>query len=168
MIYVLDNMSPERIKTLNPELKKELDDHMSLKKEAHEIVKKQRAKALVSRPKAGAPTYAETQAAIKEAIEKPINHKKQALKLFDQVISANADSVFKKLLQKATDDDDRDQMAALKLIADRLAPIAQFTEQGVGGSGAGKVVINISGLSNNENVSVDGRVIDAEDAELNG
>ena len=67
---------------------------------------------------------------IKEVIEKPLNHKKQALKLFDQVISANADTVFKKLLQKATDDDDRDQMAALKLIADRLAPITQFTEQG--------------------------------------
>lgn len=150
---------------MNEKLQKELDAHMSLKKEAHEIVKKQRAKALVSRPKAGAPTYAENQAAIKEVIEKPLNHKKQALKLFDQVISANADTVFKKLLQKATDDEDRDQMAALKLIADRLAPITQFTEAGVGGANAGKVVINISGLTNNDNVNVQGRVIDAEDVE---
>ena len=137
---------------------------MSLKKEAHEIVKKQRAKALVSRPKAGAPTYAENQAAIKEVIEKPLNHKKQALKLFDQVISANADTVFKKLLQKATDDDDRDQMAALKLIADRLAPITQFTEQGSGTGSGGEVVINIAGLSADHTVTA-GRVIDAEDVE---
>ena len=149
---------------MNEKLQKELDEHMSLKKEAHEIVKKQRAKALVSRPKAGAPTYAENQAAIKEVIEKPLNHKKQALKLFDQVISANADTVFKKLLQKATDDDDRDQMAALKLIADRLAPITQFTEQGSGTGSGGKVVINIAGLSADHTVTA-GRVIDAEDVE---
>lgn len=150
---------------MDEKLKQQLNDHMSLKKEAHEIVKKQRAKALVSRPKAGAPTYAENQAAIKEVIEKPYNHKKEALKLFDQVITANSEKIFNKLMQKATDDEDRDQMAALKLIADRLAPITQFTEQSAGGANAGKVVINISGLSNNENVSVDGRVIDAEDIE---
>ena len=147
---------------MDEKLQQQLDNHMSLKKEAHEIVKKQRAKSLVSRPTAGAPTYAENQAAIKEVLEKPYNHKKEALKLFDQVISANADSVFKKLLQKATDDDDRDQMAALKLIADRLAPIAQFTEQTAGGAGAGKVVINIAGLTS---PTVEGRVIDAEDVD---
>ena len=155
---------------MDEKLKQQIDAQMSLKKEAHEIVKKQRAKALVSRPKAGAPTYAENQAAIKEVIEKPLNHKKQALKLFDQVISANADTVFKKLLQKATDDDDRDQMAALKLIADRLAPITQFTEQGSGTGSGGKVVINIAGLSadshsNTVDVTMQGRVIDAEDVE---
>ena len=149
---------------MNPDLKKEVDIQVARKKEAHEIVKKQRAKALVPRPKAGAPTYAENQAAIKEVIEKPLNHKKQALKLFDQVISANADTVFKKLLQKATDDDDRDQMAALKLIADRLAPITQFTEQGSGTGSGGKVVINIAGLSADHTVTA-GRVIDAEDVE---
>jgi hypothetical protein len=145
-------------------LKKQVEEQRLKKEEAHAIVKKQRAKSLVQRPSRGRPTNEENRAEIKEVLA-PINHKKQALKLFDQVISAKADVVFKKLLQKATDDDDRDQMAALKIISDRLAPIAQFTEQGVGGGGAGKVVINISGLSNNENVSVDGRVIDAEDVE---
>ncbi len=150
---------------MDDKLKQQLDAHVSQKKEALKIVQEQRKKSLVPRDRAGAPTYAENQAAIKEVIEKPYNHKKEALKLFDQVISANADKVFNKLLQKATDDDDRDQMAALKLIADRLAPITQFTEQAAGGAGAGKVVINIAGLSNNSDVSVQGRVIDAEDVE---
>ena len=145
---------------MDEQLKKEVEAQVARKKEAHEIVKKQRSKDLVSRPSRGAPTYAENQAAIKEVIEKPINHKKQALKLFDQVISAKADTVFKKLLQKATDDEDRDQMAALKLIADRLAPLANFTEQTSGGSNAGKVVINIAGLTS---PTIEGRVIDAED-----
>ena len=150
---------------MDEKLKQQIDEQMSLKKEAHEIVKKQRAKALVSRPNRGAPTYAENQAAIKEVIEKPYNHKKEALKLFDQVITANSEKIFNKLMQKATDDDDRDQMAALKLIADRLAPITQFTEAGVNGSNNGKVVINIAGLTNTSDVSVQGRVIDAEDVE---
>jgi hypothetical protein len=150
---------------VNEKLKKEVEAQVALKKEAHEVVKQQRKKALIPRERAGAPTYAENQAAIKEALA-PVNHKKQALKLFDQVISANAEKVFKKLLQKASDDDDKDQMAALKLIADRLAPMTSFAEGGAGGSGAGKVVINISGLHDNGNgVNVQGRVIDAEDAE---
>ena len=150
---------------MNPKLQEQIKEQVALKKEAHELIKQQRKKALVSRPKAGAPTYAENQAAIKEVIEKPYNHKKEALKLFDQVITANSEKIFNKLMQKATDDEDRDQMAALKLIADRLAPITQFTEAGVGGANAGKVVINISGLTNNDNVNVQGRVIDAEDVE---
>ena len=144
-------------------LKQQVEEQRLKKEEALKIVRKQRAKALIPRPD-GRPTNAENTAAIKEVIEKPLNHKKQALKLFDQVISANADTVFKKLLQKATDDDDRDQMAALKLIADRLAPITQFTEQGSGTGSGGKVVINIAGLSADHTVTA-GRVIDAEDVE---
>jgi hypothetical protein len=154
---------------MKPELKQQLEAHMNAKEQAYEEVKKQRKKALIPRERAGAPTYAENQAAIKEALA-PVNHKKQALKLFDQVISANAESVFKKLLKKATDDDDKDQMAALKLIADRLAPMTSFAEGTAGGNGAGKVIINISGLTSNthaniDDVSVQGRVIDAEDVE---
>ena len=148
---------------MNPVLKKEVEAQVERKKEAHEIVKKQRSKDLVSRPNRGAPTYAENQAAIKEVLEKPINHKKQALKLFDQVISAKADTVFKKLLQKAMDDGDRDQMAALKLVTDRLAPLAKFDDSSSAGGGAGKVVINISGLTN---TTVEGRTIDAEDVDV--
>ena len=151
---------------MDEKLKQEVEAQVQRKKEAHEIVKKQRAKALIPRPNRGTPTYAENQAAIKEVLEKPINHKKQALKLFDQVISAKADTVFKKLLQKAMDDEDRDQMAALKLVTDRLAPVAQFSEMGANGSNSGKVVINISGLTSPSiNGTIEGRTIDAEDIE---
>lgn len=147
-------------------LKKQVEEQRLKKEEALKVVQKQRAKALVPRPSGGRPSNEENTAAIKEVIEKPLNHKKQALKLFDQVISANADTVFKKLLQKATDDDDRDQMAALKLITDRLAPVAQFSEMGANGSNSGKVVINISGLTSPSiNGTIEGRTIDAEDIE---
>ena len=142
-------------------LKQQALAHKAKKEEAIATVRKQREKSLVPR-RTGRPTVAEDRAEMKEIIEKPINHKKQALKLFDQVISAKADKVFNKLLQKAMDDDDRDQMAALKLVTDRLAPVTQFTESGVNGSNNGKVVINIAGLTS---PTIEGRVIDAEDVE---
>ena len=140
-------------------LKQQVAAHKAMKEEGMATVRKQREKALVPR-RTGRPTNEENRAELKEVLA-PVNHKKQALKLFDQVISAKADTVFKKLLQKAMDDEDRDQMAALKLVTDRLAPITQFGEQS-GGSGAGKVVINIAGLTS---PTVEGRVIDAEDVE---
>ena len=145
-------------------LKKQVEEQRLKKEEAHAIVKKQRAKSLVQRPSRGRPSNAENRAEIKEIIEKPLSPRKQALKLFDQVVTANSDKVFNKLLQKAMDDEDRDQMGALKLIADRLAPLANFTEQSAGGNSAGRVVINISGLTSpNIDGTIEGRVIDAED-----
>ena len=136
--------------------------HKAFKEEKMAEVRKQREKSLIPR-RTGRPTLEEDREELKQAIA-PVNHKKQALKLFDQVISANAEKVFKKLLQKASDDDDKDQMAALKLIADRLAPLTSFTESGANGSNSGKVVINIAGL--NANATVEGRVIDAEDVDV--
>ena len=144
-------------------LKQEALAHKAMKEEAMATVRKQREKALVPR-RTGRPTVAEDRAELKEALA-PVNHKKQAIKLFEQVITANSEKVFNKLLQKAMDDSDRDQMGALKLITDRLAPLAKFDDSGSSGSGAGKVVINISGLSNTDNVTMQGRVIDAEDVE---
>jgi hypothetical protein len=147
-----------------PTVKEEAAAHKAMKEAAMAEVRKQRQKSLVPN-KHGRPTLEEDRAALKEVLN-PLSPRKQALKLFDQVVTANSDKVFNKLLQKAMDDEDRDQMGALKLIADRLAPITQFTESGASGSNNGKVVINISGL--NQAATVEGRVIDAEDAEFNG
>ena len=142
-------------------LKQEVAAHKAMKDEAMATVRKQRKKALVPR-RTGRPTNDENRSELKEVLA-PVNHKKQALKLFDQVISAKADKVFNKLLQKAMDDEDRDQMAALKLVTDRLAPLAKFDDSSSAGGGAGKVVINISGLTS---PTVEGRVIDAEDVDV--
>ena len=147
-------------------IKEEALAHKAMKEEAMKVAREQRQKSLTPL-RTGRPTLEEDRAAMKEVLNPP-SPRKQALKLFDQVVTANSEKVFNKLLQKALDDDDAQQMAALKLIADRLAPIAQFTEQTAGGAGAGKVVINISGLTNNSDVSVQGNVIDAEDGEIIG
>ena len=139
-------------------VKEEALAHKAMKEEAMQVARKQRQKSLTPL-RTGRPTLEEDRTALKEVLN-PLSPKKQALKLFDEVISANSGKVFNKLLQKAMDDEDRDQMGALKLITDRLAPIAQFTEQTAGVGNAGKVVINIAGLTS---PTIEGRVIDAED-----
>lgn len=149
-------------------IKEEALAHKVMKEEAMKVAREQRQKSLTPL-RTGRPTLEEDRAAMKEVLN-PVSHKKQALKLFDEVITASSEKVFKKLLQKALDDGDNQQMAALKLIADRLAPITQFTEQGSGTGSGGKVVINIAGLSadshsNTVDVTMQGRVIDAEDVE---
>ena len=144
-------------------IKEEALAHKAIKEEAMKVAREQRQKSLTPL-RTGRPTLEEDRAAMKEVLEKPLSPRKQALKLFDQVVTANSDKVFNKLLQKAMDDEDRDQMGALKLIADRLAPLANFTEQSAGGNSAGRVVINISGLTSpNIDGTIEGRVIDAED-----
>ena len=144
-------------------IKEEALAHKAMKEEAMKVAREQRQKSLTPL-RTGRPTLEEDRAAMKEVLN-PLSPKKQALKLFDEVITANSEKVFKKLLQKALDDDDNQQMAALKLVTDRLAPLAKFDDSSSAGGGAGKVVINISGLSNTDNVTMQGRVIDAEDVE---
>ena len=141
-------------------VKEEALAHKAMKEEAMQVARKQRQKSLTPL-RTGRPTLEEDRTALKEVLN-PLSPKKQALKLFDEVITANSEKVFKKLLQKALDDDDNQQMAALKLVTDRLAPVTQFAESGVNGSNNGKVVINIAGLTS---PTIEGRVIDAEDVE---
>lgn len=150
---------------MNEQLSQKVAESKERKAQALKEVQLQRSKALTPR-REGRPTLEEDSLAIKEHLDKPKNHRKEALKLFDEVITANSADVFKKLLKKAMDDDDNQQMAALKLLTDRLAPLAKFDDTGANGSNSGKVVINIAGLSNNSDVSVQGRVIDAEDVDV--
>lgn len=142
-------------------VKEEALAHKAMKEEAMKVAREQRQKSLTPL-RTGRPTLEEDRAAMKEVLN-PLSPKKQALKLFDEVITANSEKVFKKLLQKALDDDDNQQMAALKLVTDRLAPLAKFDDSSSAGGGAGKVVINISGLTN---TTVEGRTIDAEDVDV--
>ena len=142
-------------------IKEEALAHKAMKEKAMKVAREQRQKSLTPL-RTGRPTLEEDRAAMKEVLN-PLSPKKQALKLFDEVITANSEKVFKKLLQKALDDADNQQMAALKLVTDRLAPLAKFDDSSSAGGGAGKVVINISGLTN---TTVEGRTIDAEDIDV--
>ena len=78
-----------------------------------------------------------------------------ALKEFRQRLLLNPKSskLIEKLFDTAFDDDHKQQGLAMKLLADRLMPIAGFTADGKANAA---VSINITGLDNNHGVTIDG------------
>jgi hypothetical protein len=85
-----------------------------------------------------------------------------ALKEFRQRLLLNPRSpkLVEKMFDMAFDDEHKSQAVALKLLADRLMPVAGFTADGKANA---QVSINISGLSDNNGVTIDGGTGDVED-----
>ncbi len=79
-----------------------------------------------------------------------------------------------KIVHKALNDEDKDQMAALKLCVDRMLPVSYFEDKGAGG-GSRAITINITGVNDNpvemiehEPVEVETTLIDYEEEEDDG
>lgn len=87
-----------------------------------------------------------------------------ALKEFRSRLLLNPKSpkLIEKLFETALDDDHRNQSVAMKILSDRLLPVAGFTADG---KQQAAVSINISGLGQeNAGVTIEG-IDDAEDAD---
>jgi len=78
-----------------------------------------------------------------------------ALKEFRQRLLLNPRSpkLIEKLFDLAFDDEAKNQSVALKLLADRLMPVAGFTADGKANA---QVQINITGLPDTHGVTIDG------------
>ena len=85
-----------------------------------------------------------------------------ALKEFRQRLLLNPRSpkLVEKMLDMAFDDEHKNQAVAMKLLADRLMPVAGFTADGKANA---QVSINITGLSDSNGVTIDGGTGDVED-----
>ena len=85
-----------------------------------------------------------------------------ALKEFRQRLLLNPKSpkLIEKLFDLAFDDEARNQSVALKLLADRLLPVAGFTADGKANA---QVQINITGLDSSHGVTIDGNSGELED-----
>lgn len=90
----------------------------------------------------------------------------QRLKEFRQrlLLNPKSEALIEKMLNTALDDEHRNQAVAMKLLADRLLPVAGFTADG---RQQAQVSISISGIGadNSNNVTIDGRSGAVEDAE---
>ena len=84
--------------------------------------------------------------------------KSQIMELRKLLLNQEADSVVRKLLQIALDDEHPGQMAAIKMAIDRVLPMSEFEK--IAGGGRPSVTINISGLSDPK--ITEGEVIDNE------
>lgn len=82
-----------------------------------------------------------------------------ALKDFRQRLLLNPRSpkLVEKMFDMAFDDEHRNQAVAMKLLADRLMPVAGFTADGKANAA---VSINITGLTDTNNVTIDGEYAD--------
>ena len=86
-----------------------------------------------------------------------------ALKEFRKRLLLNPRSpkLLEKMFDTAFDDEHKQQGLAMKLLADRLMPLAGFTADGKTNA---QVSINISGL--NDSVTIDGSTGDVEDGDV--
>ena len=85
-----------------------------------------------------------------------------ALKEFRQRLLLNPKSpkLIEKLFDLAFDDEARNQSVALKILSDRLMPVAGFSADGKANT---QVSINITGLGDNQGVTINGDSGEAED-----
>ena len=85
-----------------------------------------------------------------------------ALKEFRQRLLLNPRSpkLVEKMFDMAFDDEHKNQGVALKLLADRLMPVAGFTADGKANAA---VSINITGLNDNAGVVIDGGTGEVDD-----
>jgi hypothetical protein len=87
------------------------------------------------------------------------------------LLLTHSQAIIRKIVHKALNDDDKDQMAALKLCVDRMLPVSYFEDKGVAG-GSRAITINITGVNDNpvemiehEPVEVETTLIDYEEEE---
>ena len=87
-----------------------------------------------------------------------------ALKEFRARLLLNPKSpkLIEKLFSLAFDDEAKNQSVALKILSDRLMPVAGFTSDG---KQQASVSINISGLNDSHGVTIDGTSGNVEDEE---
>jgi len=79
--------------------------------------------------------------------------KTQIMELRKLLLDESATPVVQKLIQIALDDDHSGQMAAIKMVTDRILPMSEFEK--IGGGSKPTVTINISGI-NEEKLVIEG------------
>lgn len=86
----------------------------------------------------------------------------QALKEYRQRLLLNPKSplLIEKMFSVAFDDEHKNQAVAMKLLADRIMPLAGFTADGKQNA---QVSINISGLTPDQGVVIDGTAEELDD-----
>jgi hypothetical protein len=80
----------------------------------------------------------------------PESKKKRSQEILATMLSTAGDKVVKKVLNKALDDDDKDQVVCLKMVMDRVIPQDYLTK--AKGSG-NKIEIQISGVDSPVNIN---------------
>ena len=88
----------------------------------------------------------------------PQEKKARAQEILATMLTKKSKAIIERVMEKALNDDDPDQMACLKMCADRMIPVSYFEKEKTGNKG---VTIQIMGVGQtNIQEDVDGETID--------
>jgi hypothetical protein len=121
--------------------------------------------------KRGRPKKEEVQKYIKrEKRGRPPGEAARIKEFTASLLLTHSNAIIRKIVHKALDDNDKDQIAALKMCMDRMLPVSYFEDKGQS-SGAKAITINITGVQQespvemiqHEPVDVETTLIDYEE-----
>lgn len=118
--------------------------------------------------KKGRPRKADIEAKKKRSVRgRPPGEAARIKEFYARLLSTSGDKVVNTVLRKALDDNDKDQVACLKMCIDRLLPMSYFEKEK--GSGRNAVNITISGIGGSTVIESEGtnEDFDYEDVEEN-
>lgn len=119
---------------------------------------------VVSTPRKGRPRKADIEAKKKRGkVGRPQGDTGRIAEFKARLLSTTGTKVIDTVLRKALDDNDKDQVACLKMCMDRLLPVSLFEKDAKGQRNA--VTINITGLGETKVEAVE--TIDVETVEYN-
>ena len=77
------------------------------------------------------------------------------------LLLTHSNAIIRKIVHKALDDNDKDQIAALKMCMDRMLPVSYFEDKGTA-SGAKAITINITGVQESPVEMIEHEPVDVE------
>ena len=77
------------------------------------------------------------------------------------LLLTHSNAIIRKIVHKALDDNDKDQIAALKMCIDRMLPVSYFEDKGTA-SGAKAITINITGVNDKPVEMIEHEPVDVE------
>lgn len=114
--------------------------------------------------KKGRPRKADIEAKKKRAVRgRPPGEAARIKEFHARLLTTSGDKVINTILRKALDDNDKDQVACLKMCIDRVLPMSYFEKEKAAGRGG--INITISGLGGTTEITETDTVDSAEDVD---
>ena len=115
-------------------------------------------------PKKGRPRKSAIEAKKKrETRGRPPGEAARIKEFHARLLATSGDKIINTILKKALDDEDKDQVACLKMCVDRLLPMSYFEKEKT--SGRSGINITISGIGGTTEITSQEQEIEAEDVE---
>lgn len=112
--------------------------------------------------KRGRPRKTDIEAKKKRSVRgRPPGEAARIKEFYARLLSTSGDKVVQTVLKKALDDNDKDQVACLRMCIDRLLPMSYFEKEK--GSGRNAVNITISGIGGSTVIEAEGLNEDFDD-----